>query len=330
VAAKKKAAEKKAPAATKRPRKKKKGGEPGSRGLTAAEVTGDARSPAVEELIEAIGGEGGEVIGAYRDPVGGHHQVIAALPIDKVAPTPFQRDLSPAHVGRLAEVIDKLDRFVDPIVAVRSPEGGFWTPNGNHRLSAMKQLGAKSIVALVAPDADVAYRILALNTEKAHNLREKALEVIRMARSLAELDPRPEKDYALEFEEPALLTLGLAYEERGRFSGGAYHSALKRVDNFFDDPLTAALKKRAERTRLLLELDDAVLGAVARLKERGFTSPYLKAFVVSRVNPLRFIKGEPPSYEDLMDRMTKSAEKLDPGKINAEQIASTGGVAEEA
>lgn len=330
MAAKKKPAEKK-PAAkkkaatTKRPRKKKAGGEPGSRGLTAKEVLADAETKEASAVIGAVKEDGGEVIGVYRDPVGGHPHVIAVLPIEKVAPTPFQRDLSPAHAGRLAEVINKLDRFVDPIVAVRSPEGGFWTPNGNHRLHAMKQLGAKSIIALIAPDAEVAYRILALNTEKAHNLREKALEVIRMARSLAELDNKPEKDYALEFEEPALLTLGLAYEERGRFSGGAYHSMLKRVDHFFDDALAGALKKRAERTRMLLELDDAVLGAVARLKERGFTSPYLKAFVVSRINPLRFIKGDLPTYEDLLDRMTKSAAKMDAEKINVEQIATAAG-----
>jgi ParB family transcriptional regulator, chromosome partitioning protein len=334
VAAKKKPAEKK-PAAkkaatTKRPRKKKVGGEAGSRGLSVQEVTSDAETKEAAEVARLVAEDGGEVIGMYRDPIGGHTHVIAVLPIEKVAPTPFQRDLSPAHANRLAEVINKLDRFVDPIVAVRSPEGGFWTPNGNHRLHAMKQLGAKSILALIAPDAEVAYRILALNTEKAHNLREKAMEVIRMARSLAELDDKAEKEYSLEFEEPALLTLGMAYEERGRFSGGAYHSMLKRVDNFFDTPLSKALDQRAERKKLLLELDDAVLAAVARLKERGFTSPYLKAFVVSRINPLRFIKGEPPSYEDLLDRMTKSAAKMDADKVNVEQIATAAGPPEAA
>ncbi len=330
MAAKKKAPATKKAATTKRPRKKKNVKEAGSRGLTPKDVVAETKDESVEEVSQQIIEDGGEVIGVYRDPVGGHAHIIAALPIDKVAPTPFQRDLSPTHVGRLQEVIEKLDRFVDPIVAVRSPEGGFWTPNGNHRLHAMKNLGAKTIIALVAPDAEVAYRILALNTEKAHNLREKALEVIRMARSLATLDDRSEKDFSLEFEEASLLTLGMAYEERGRFSGGAYHSALKKVDNFFDEPLKDALEKRAERTKQLLELDDAVLEAVTRLKEKGFNSPYLKAFVVSRINPLRFIKGELPSYEDLLERMTKSAAKMDPGKINAEQISAASGPAEEA
>ena len=81
-------------------------------------------------------------------------------------------------------VIEKIGRFLDPIIAVRKDEQ-YWTPNGNHRLQALKKLGAKTIVALLVPDADVAFKILALNTEKAHNLREKSLETIRMARALA-------------------------------------------------------------------------------------------------------------------------------------------------
>ena len=73
----------------------------------------------------------------------------------------------------------------------------------------MKTLEAKSIVAIVVQEAAAAYQILAMNTEKAHNLREKSLEVIRMYKELARLDGAPEETYALEFEEPAFITLGL-------------------------------------------------------------------------------------------------------------------------
>jgi ParB family transcriptional regulator, chromosome partitioning protein len=62
----------------------------------------------------------------------------------------------------------------------------------------------------VVPETAAAYQILALNTEKAHNLREKALEVIRMYRELAHLDGATEERYALEFEEPSLITRGSA------------------------------------------------------------------------------------------------------------------------
>src|SRR5262245_55920738 len=139
------------------PRKKKKA-EPKSRGLTAAEVRGQDPSRTAATLSEQIEGDGGAPLAAYRDPLGGHWQVLAALPIEIVGATPFQRDLSEAHVKRLTGVLEALGRFLDPIIAVRTPEGRYWTPNGNHRLASLRALGAKTIVALVLPEADVAYK----------------------------------------------------------------------------------------------------------------------------------------------------------------------------
>ena len=189
-------------------------------------------------------------------------------------------------------MLEALDRFLDPIIAVRTPEGRYWTPNGNHRLASMRALGARSIVALVLPEPEVAYKILALNTEKAHNLREKSLEVDpHGARSRAARTTETEKDYALEFEEAAFLTLGVCYEQNGRFAGGAYHPLLKRIDAFLARPLSKALEVRKERADAVLELDAAVVAAMAALKERGFESPYLRPFVVARINPIRFHKG---------------------------------------
>ena len=102
-----------------------------------------------------------------------------------VQPTPFQRDLSPTHAKRLAVKIDETAAFLDPLIVVRGEDGRLWTPNGRHRLAAGKVLGLKQITVLISPDESLAYRILALNTEKAHNLKDRSLEVIRMARNLA-------------------------------------------------------------------------------------------------------------------------------------------------
>ena len=305
---------------------RKKGAEPGSRGLEPSGLAADRAPADVAELVAAIEDDGGQVLSTYRDPLGGNWTVFAALPIEKVEPTPFQRDLSATHVGRLTDVIDKLDRFLDPIVAIRTPDGKYWTPNGNHRLHAMKNLGSKSIVALVVPQTEVAYKILALNTEKAHNVKEKALEVIRMARSLADIADRPESDYAMEFEEPSLVTLGACYEQRGRFSGGAYSPVLKRVEEFIDAPLSEALAVREARAAKLLELDDAVAEAVSTLKSRGFDSPYLKAFVIARVNPLRFSKSrDKADWDETVDKMLASAQKFDASKVDAGQVAKAAG-----
>jgi ParB family chromosome partitioning protein len=311
------------------PRKRRKKADPSSRGLTAAEV-GAREVPAdVAGFARTIEADGASVLGIFRDPLGGHWQLLAALPIDKVEPTPFQRDLSESHVRRLTAVLDALGRFLDPIIAVRNPAGGYWTPNGNHRLAALRGLGTRSVVALVLPEQEVAYKILALNTEKAHNLREKSLEVIRMARDLAGRDGLAEKDYALEFEEAAFLTLGICYEKNGRFAGGAYHPLLKRIDGFLSRPLQKALATRAERAERLLELEEAVAAAMKTLKERGFDSPYLRAFVVARINPLRFQKAANPDFDETIQKMLASAKKFRAESVKPEQLARAAGAPEE-
>ena len=312
------------------PAKKKKAKvEARSRGLEPAKLASGSPPAKLEALARALESDGGTVLATYRDPLGGNWQMLSALPIDKVEPTPFQRDLSETHAAKLADVIGRLDRFLDPVIVVRGPEGQYWTPNGRHRLEAMRSVGARAIVAIVVPEPEVAYRILALNTEKAHNVREKALEVIRMARALAELDPRPEREFALEFEEPSLLTLGLCYEQRGRFSGGAYAPMLRRVEAFLASKLPSALETRAERARAMIELDDAVVAAVNALKERGFVSPYLKAFVVARVNPLRFQRGAKAGFDETVEKMLASAKKFDSAKVKADQLAAASGPPDE-
>ena len=296
----------------------------------------DAPAPVeVCALQEAIKTDGGAVLASYRDPFGGKWLVLAALPIEKVEATPYQRNLSDTHARKLETVIAKLGRFLDPIVVVRkeSKENTtrYWTPNGNHRLSAMKTLGAKTIVGIVVPEASTAYQILALNTEKAHNLRERALEVIKMYQELATLDDATEEAYALEFEEAALITLGLCYLENGRFSGGAYHPILRRSDQFIKKSLHAALATRRERSTALIDLDKTVVEKVEALKAKGLTSPYLKSFVVARINPIRFRPKDaaPLSFDEVMERMTKAAEKLNVEKVKVEDLAKSGGAPED-
>ncbi|MFL5308756.1 MAG: ParB N-terminal domain-containing protein [Polyangia bacterium] len=299
--------------------------------LTATELAMAEPPPELAALAEAIRADGGAVLATYREPLGGHALLFAALPLHKVAPTPFQRDISDAHVRRLTQAMDKTKRFLDPIIAVReqTETASYWTPNGYHRLTALKELDAKTVLALVVPEREVAYQILALNIEKAHNLREKAIGVRRMYEDLVGMpDTGGEESYALEFEEPALATLGFAYEQRGRLSGGAYHPVLRKADRWLPGRLRDALDERRARAALLLEYDDAVTAAVAGLKARGFNSPYLRNFIVARTNPLRFIKGEPPPVDELLRTMTKRARGIDPGKIKTEDVARSGGPAE--
>jgi len=321
---------------------RRKKAAPGSIGLAPEETRLAPESG--EPLSAAVAADGGVVLARYREPFGGTPVLLVSLPVARVEPTPYQRDPSEPHVKRLMAVIEKIGRFLDPIIVVRHADG-YWTPNGNHRLQALRKLGARAVIALLVPDADVAFKILALNTEKAHNLREKSLETIRMARALA--DPRStrskvesgssrtlhgtrtERDFAFELEQPAFLTLGVCYEERPRISGGAYQSILRRVDDFLDEPLPRALKERERRGHKILKLDDAVGSVVERLKARGLTSPYLRAFVVARVNYTRFSKATSFDFDETLDKIIANASKFNVERVKQQDVAKAGGPADE-
>jgi ParB family transcriptional regulator, chromosome partitioning protein len=301
-------------------RRKKK--EAASVGLSPSETrTGTGATSALATQVEE---DGGVVLGAYRDPFGGKPVLFVSLPIDMVEPTPFQRDPSDPHVKRLMTVIETLDRFLDPIIVIRKDDR-YWTPNGNHRLQAMRRLGARTVVALLIPEPEVAYQILALNTEKAHNLREKSLETIRMARALAEESREPEEAFAFQFDQPSFLTLGAAYESRPRLSGAVYQSVLRRIDDFLDTPLPKAVTERERRAKLVLAIDDRVTAIVEKLKARGLTSPYLRPFVAARVNPIRFSKATSFDFDEVMEKMTASAGKFNIDRVKPEEVTRAAG-----
>jgi ParB family chromosome partitioning protein len=291
-----------------------------ARGLDAADVAIALDSPEVGEVAALVRNAGGAPIGAYRDPLGGRPLMLASLPLNAVQPTPFQRDLSPTHAKRLALKIDETAAFLDPLIVVRGEDGRLWTPNGRHRLAAAKVLGLKQITALISPDDKLAYRILALNTEKAHNLRDRSLEVIRMARSLAKRQATSkESQFTAEFESADLLTLGMVYEKASRFAGGAYSALLKKVDRFSERTLPVSLREREGFAARLLEIDTQVKKLIAALQARGFKSPYLRNYVVARINPVRFHKAKkgdtqpPMPLAQALTRMAASARtfKLD-------------------
>jgi ParB family chromosome partitioning protein len=251
-----------------RPRRARGKLAPGAqaRGLEAAQVALAIDSPEAMELAALVRAVGGAPIGAYHEPLSGRPLMLASLPLAAVQPTPFQRDLSPTHTKRLAQKIEETAAFLDPLIVVRGEDGKLWTPNGRHRLAAAKVLGLRQITALISPDETLAYRILALNTEKAHNLRDRSLEVIRMARSLAKRQKgATEAALAAEFESPELLTLGVVYEQSSRFAGGAYSAFLKKVDRFSDRPLAARLRGAAVGDRRAGE-EDHRGSAAARLQ----------------------------------------------------------------
>jgi ParB family transcriptional regulator, chromosome partitioning protein len=321
------AAPRKAAAGTRRTRGRLAPGQQ-ARGLDAAQVAVALDDAAVAELAQLVRAAGGAPIGAYREPLGGRPLLLASLPFAAVQPTPFQRDLSPTHAKRLAVAIEQTAAFLDPLIVVRGEDGRLWTPNGRHRLAAAKVLGLKQITALISGDESLAYRILALNTEKAHNLKDRSLEVIRMARNLAKRRGRErEQEFAAQFEAPELLTLGIVYERSPRFAGGAYSAFLKKVDRFSERTLAASLKQREDYAARILEIDARVKSLITALQARGFKSPYLRNYVVARINPVRFHKAKkgdtqpPMPVPQALLRMWGAARKFNVGSVSNSDLA---------
>ncbi len=276
---------------------------------------------AVVALAEQVEKDGGRALAVYQEPVGEHWQIFCLLPMARVEPTPYQRDLSPTHVKRLHEVVKKIDRFVDPVVVMSPKPGLYWTPNGNHRRAVLAKLKAEMIPAILVPEPEVAFQILALNTEKAHNLKEKALEVIRMYRGLIEEEPEAgEEDYAFQFESPHFITLGLLYEQNKRFAGGAFAPILRRVDKFLKGGFPRSYKERQERAELVRATDEALGRVVAKLKKRGITHPYVKNFVLARTTPLTRQRKTLPSFEQTWKKLAENLEAFDVAKVRYEDI----------
>ncbi|MBM4443512.1 MAG: ParB/RepB/Spo0J family partition protein [Candidatus Rokubacteria bacterium] len=281
------------------------------------------RTPSKETqaLATQVERDGGHVLAVYQEPVGDHWQIFCLLPREKVEASPYQRDLSPTHVKRLTEAVKKLDRFVDPIVVISPEPGVYWTPNGNHRRTALQKLKAAYVPTILVVEPEVAFNVLPLNTEKAHNLKEKSLEVIRMYRALvADKPTTSEEDWAFQFESPHFITLGLLYEQNTRFAGGAFAPILRRVDKFLKGSLRRNMEEREARAALVRETDEALVGAVAKIKKRGINHPYVKNYVLARTTPLTRQRKTLPPFEQTFKKLRENIDAFDVGTVRYEDI----------
>ena len=272
-------------------------------------------------LAEQVERDGGHVMAVYQEPIGEHWQLFVLLPRAKVLASPYQRDVSPTHVKRLTEAVKKIDRFVDPILAVSPEPGVYWTPNGNHRRTALDKLKAEYVPAILVAEQEVAFQVLPLNTEKAHNLKEKSLEVIRMYRALADEQPSStEEAWAFQFEAPHFVTLGLLYETNKRFAGGAFAPILRRVDKFLKLTLAKGMTEREERAELVRATDETLAATVAKVKKRGINHPYVKNYLLARTTPLTKQRKTLPSFEQTFKKLSDNLEEFDVSKVRYDDI----------
>jgi ParB family chromosome partitioning protein len=278
-------------------------------------------SQQAQELASQVARDGGRVLAVYQEPVGDHWQIFCLLPRERCEASPYQRDLSPTHVKRLTEAIKRLDRFVDPIVASSPRPGVYWTPNGNHRRAVLDKLKADYVPAILVVEKEVVFEVLPLNVEKAHNLKEKSLEVIRMYRALAKEEPAStEEAWAFQFESPHFITLGLLYEENRRFAGGAFAPILRRVDKFLKLTLAKGLPERNERADLVREADAALGDVVAKIKKRGINHPYVKNYVLARTTPLTRARKTLPPFDQTFRKLRENLKAFDVAQVRYDEI----------
>jgi ParB family chromosome partitioning protein len=144
-----------------------------------------------------------------------------------------------------------------------------------------------------------------------------------------------EIDYANEFEAPELITLGIIYLENKRFAGGAYSPFLKKVDRFSERTLRVSLRERKNYAARLLEIETQVKRIIDGLQKRGFKSPYLRSYVVARINPVRFHRAKkgdttpPMSMAAALTRMAAAAKKFDIDSVKFGELALVAAVASE-
>ncbi|HEU0205047.1 MAG TPA: hypothetical protein VFR86_31945 [Burkholderiaceae bacterium] len=73
-----------------------------------------------------------------------------------------------------------------------------------------------------------------------------------------------------------------------RFAGGAYSSSLEKVDRYSDRTLPVSLRSREDSFAHVEEIDTTVGGIITALQARGCALPYLRNYVVARINPGSF------------------------------------------
>jgi len=76
---------------------------------------------------------------------------------------------------------------------------------------------------------------------------------------------------------------------------------------------------------MVIDLEEKVAAVVKKLKNVGWSAPYLRSFVVARINPLRWIKDEPPPLEERAQDNERASFEINVEKIKSQDLAGAAG-----
>ncbi|NPA40052.1 MAG: ParB N-terminal domain-containing protein [Thermodesulfobacteria bacterium] len=217
-------------------------------------------------------------LAAFEDPVKRQPLKLAMFKIDEVHRPPFQRDISESLKKHLEMAIEKLG-FLTPIVVVEK-DGKYYVVDGQHRLEAMRDLGAREILGIIA-DESLYHHILEFNTEKPPNVKEKSKQAYRLYNDLLREDPSLiEEELFTYFKDPVYITFGFALEEfDSRFPASFYESFVSKIDHFLNMPIGEAAEERRKRAEALVDLNQVVNEKYA---EFGWENALMKGDIVRK------------------------------------------------
>jgi ParB family chromosome partitioning protein len=75
----------------------------------------------------------------------------------------------------------------------------------------------------------------------------------------------------------------------------------------------------------VLAIHDGVTMVVDKLKAHGLTSPYLRPFVVARINPICFAKSTSFDFDEVMQKMTAAAGNFNVDRVKPEEVTRVAG-----
>ena len=248
-------------------------------------------------------------IAVFEDPVKKQPLKLAVFNIEEIKIPPFQRDISESLKKHLEMAIEKLG-FLTPIIVVEK-NGNFYVVDGQHRLEAMRDLGAREILAIIA-DESLYHHILEFNTEKPPNVKEKSKQAYRLYIDLYNQDPSfIEADLFTYFKDPVYITFGFVLEEKEkRFPASFYESFVSKIDEFLNEELSTAIEERRRRADALVELNNVVNEKFAEL---GFENALQKGEIVRKAVQkaygvrVRVIEEE---FYDAIERVKQACQEL--------------------
>lgn len=247
----------------------------------------------------------------YKEPISNKELEFAILNIDDIQIHGYERAVSEEHLKKLMEAISKVGVYIDPITVFKDPKGKYFVLNGQHRLLAMKRLGYKQISSIIFDDPEIAKNIIALNTEKAPDIRDMARESKAIYMEYLQTTPQEPENIVSKYLEAYYVTCGFAYEKMEKFGGSVLETLMRKVDLFLEQPLKEASRIREKRAEKLIDIYTRIIELEQKLKEQDIWHPFIRKEIFSHINPYKRLRIIPDDFDQVVEKLLYNLKNFD-------------------